>query len=49
MLTALLLIAILAGVIQEFRIPGRARVTQVFRGRKQKRSALVTVPGKSKV
>ena len=51
MLTALLLIAIFFGLVQEVKIPGKLRwVSFNYRGKKQgaKRSALVTVTNKAK-
>lgn len=47
MLTALFLIAITFGLIQELKLPGKLKIVG-YRTRKSKRSALVTVPGKSK-
>jgi hypothetical protein len=48
MLTALLLVAIFFGLVQEVKVPGRLKMAG-FKGRKSaKRSAFVTVPEKSK-
>lgn len=51
MLTALLLLAIFFGLVQEVKVPVRFRaVTPGFKGRKNsaRRSALVAVTGKTK-
>jgi hypothetical protein len=51
MLTALLMIAIFFGLVQEVRIPGKLRfVSFNYRSKKHsaKRSALITVTNKSK-
>jgi hypothetical protein len=51
MLTALFLLAVSFGLVQELKVPAKWRVVPFnYRGRKQasKRSALVTVPGKTK-
>jgi hypothetical protein len=48
MLTALLLIAIFFGLVQEVKLTGRFRVAGYRSRRNAKRSALVTVPEKPK-